>query len=157
MDEKFREHIESLDEKYQNLMNMAPLTIGGLEGPGPTGGVYLFSEGKKHIYAGRTKRSIHERLKEHVGKSRDCPLAKRITRKKTDKKKRSDGTWDALFKDKNLYPSGENFEEIYEESKNRIKRMDVRYVEETDPIKQALLEIYVAVVENTEYNDFTTS
>jgi hypothetical protein len=32
--------------------------------------------------------------------------------------------------------------------------MDVRYVEETDPQRQALLEIYVAVVLETPYNDF---
>ena len=42
----------------------------------------------------------------------------------------------------------------FEEAKDRIAKMSVRYVEETDPIKQALLEIYVAVVRRTRYNDF---
>ncbi len=32
--------------------------------------------------------------------------------------------------------------------------MDIRYVEETDPIKQALLEIYTATALRTPYNDF---
>jgi hypothetical protein len=32
--------------------------------------------------------------------------------------------------------------------------MDIRYVEEEKPVNQALLEIYVAVVLDTCYNDF---
>jgi len=34
--------------------------------------------------------------------------------------------------------------------------MVVRWVQESDPVKQALLEIYVAVVLQTPYNDFDT-
>ncbi len=34
--------------------------------------------------------------------------------------------------------------------------MQVRYVEERDPLRQALLEIYVALVLKTPYNDFNT-
>jgi hypothetical protein len=34
--------------------------------------------------------------------------------------------------------------------------MDVRFVEEPDPICQALLEIYSAVALQTPYNDFDT-
>ena len=30
----------------------------------------------------------------------------------------------------------------------------IRFVEETDPVRQALLEIYVAAVLGTPYNDF---
>lgn len=40
--------------------------------------------------------------------------------------------------------------------RRRIRRMHVRYVEESDPVKQALLEIYVATVLKTRYNDFDT-
>jgi hypothetical protein len=32
--------------------------------------------------------------------------------------------------------------------------MNLRFVEENDPVRQALLEIYVAVTLNTPYNDF---
>jgi len=34
--------------------------------------------------------------------------------------------------------------------------MDVRFIEEENPIKQALLEIYVAFEVKAEYNDFDT-
>ena len=39
-------------------------------------------------------------------------------------------------------------------AKPRISEMDVGYVEETDLLRQALLEIYMHVVLRTPYNDF---
>jgi hypothetical protein len=41
-------------------------------------------------------------------------------------------------------------------AKQRVRGMDLRYVEEVDQLRQALLEIYVAVVLRTPYNDFAT-
>ncbi len=37
-----------------------------------------------------------------------------------------------------------------------IRAMEVRYVAESDPTRQALLEIYVATVTEAKYNDFDT-
>lgn len=36
----------------------------------------------------------------------------------------------------------------------RIREMDVRWVAESDPTRQALLEIYCAIALGTEYNNF---
>ena len=44
----------------------------------------------------------------------------------------------------------------FEQAKDRIRQMYVRYVEESDPIRQCLLEIYAAVALDTPYNDFST-
>ena len=41
-------------------------------------------------------------------------------------------------------------------AKERIRTMEYRYVEEGDQNRQALLEIYCAVVLRTPYNDFGT-
>jgi hypothetical protein len=41
-------------------------------------------------------------------------------------------------------------------AKRRVRAMDLRYVEEADQLRQALLEIYVSVVLQTPYNDFAT-
>jgi len=41
-------------------------------------------------------------------------------------------------------------------AKERIRGMEYRYVEEADQNRQALLEIYCAVVLATPYNDFGT-
>ena len=48
------------------------------------------------------------------------------------------------------------FKAEYERAKQRIRMMQVRYVDEQDPIKQALLEIYVFVVTGAIHNDFDT-
>jgi hypothetical protein len=41
-------------------------------------------------------------------------------------------------------------------AKERIRKMEYRYVEEAHQNRQALLEIYCAVVLETPYNDFGT-
>ena len=46
------------------------------------------------------------------------------------------------------------FAAAFSDAKARIRHMDVRFVEETNPVRQSLLEIYVAVVLETPYNDF---
>ncbi len=48
------------------------------------------------------------------------------------------------------------FAQAFLEAKRRIRKMELRYVEESDPLRQTLLEIYVAVVLKTPYNDFDT-
>ena len=48
------------------------------------------------------------------------------------------------------------FIKAFTDAKARIRSMDLRFVEESDPTRQALLEIYVSVVLSTPYNDFDT-
>ena len=42
-----------------------------------------------------------------------------------------------------------------DDAKARIRKMSVRYVHEPEPLRQTLLEIYVAVVAEAKYNDFS--
>lgn len=44
----------------------------------------------------------------------------------------------------------------FDAAKARIRSMDYRFVEEADQNRQALLEIYCAIVLETPYNDFGT-
>ncbi len=48
------------------------------------------------------------------------------------------------------------FKSAFDKAKERIALMDTRFVEESDPVRQALLEIYAATVLKTPYNDFDT-
>jgi hypothetical protein len=48
------------------------------------------------------------------------------------------------------------FLKAFTQAKARVRNMDLHFVEEADPLRQALLEIYVAVVLGTKYNDFDT-
>ncbi|MBZ0172451.1 MAG: hypothetical protein K8E66_08735, partial [Phycisphaerales bacterium] len=46
------------------------------------------------------------------------------------------------------------FAEAFTAAKARIAAMQVRFVEEADPVRQCLLEVYVAMALGTPYNDF---
>jgi len=151
MDAQFREIVEGLHTKYEELMAMAPVTIANAP-PGPQGGVYLFSKGGEHQYAGRTKRKIRDRLQAHVDQTaNDCPFAWRLAREATGRRPtyRKEGGQKQLLADP-------NFKAAYDHAKREIREMDVRFVGEPDPLKQALLEIYVAVVTGAKYNDLET-
>ncbi len=151
MDRKFKDLVDGLQQKYEALIGMTPVTVDTAPIDTPKGGVYLFSEGSRNLYAGRTKKLIRERLKDHVSTADDCPFAWRLTREKTGKKAtyKIKGSRNELLKDP-------EFKAEYENSKARIRKMDVRYVGEADPLRQTLLEIYVAVVSEAKYNDFDT-
>lgn len=57
------------------------------------------------------------------------------------------GSRSALIKDP-------EFGSLFATSKARIRHFNLRFVEEDDPTRQALLEIYVATVFETPFNDF---
>jgi len=152
MDEKFRTLIEDLHKKYEELMSMRPLTVETVPSDCPTGGIYLFTENGVHLYAGRTKRRIKKRLKGHVSTADDCPFAWHLARGETGNIQpsyKTEGSRKYLL-------AQPHFKQAYDRAKDRIRRMEVRYVGEPDPLKQGLLEIYVAVVSKAKFNDFDT-
>jgi hypothetical protein len=146
MDSKFASYIKGLDKSYEKLLAMKACTIGDITTDCPTGGVYLFSERGKPLYAGRTRRSIKVRLQGHVTpNSEACPFAWRLAREKT-----------GLNDSRKKLLANPTFVTAFKSAKERIKLMKVRYVEEADPTRQALLEIYVAVASGAKHNDFDT-
>ena len=151
MNRKFQDFVEGLHKKYEELISMLPLTVDTVPKDTPKGGVYLFSEDGRNLYVGRTKRMIRDRLKDHISTADDCPFAWRLVREKTGKK----ATYKATGSRKELLKDS-LFKTEYERAKEQIRRMQVRYVGEADPLKQALLEIYVAFVSKAEHNDFDT-
>jgi hypothetical protein len=46
------------------------------------------------------------------------------------------------------------FKTAFDSAKERIRSMQIRFVAEPDPVRQTLLEVYVAVTLQTPYNDF---
>lgn len=153
MDPKFVPYIEHLHAKLQSLMAMDPVTAMSLPRGMYKQGVYLFSEGDRHLYAGRSN-YIRKRLSRHCrpgATHRMAAFAFRIARQETGNLKatykKGSGSRAALVEE-------QSFRTAFNEAKSRITRMSVRFVEESDPIKQALLEIYVSVVLETPYNHF---
>jgi hypothetical protein len=151
MNERFRELVEALDGKYRELLAMPPEIAQEVPTKTPVGGIYLFSEGAEHLYAGRTKRSLAVRIRDHFSSAPDCPFAWLLAREATGRRATytQEGSRRALLDNRAFLAE-------YQRAKTRIRRMHVRWVHEPDPIRQALLEIYVAVATQARYNDFDT-
>ncbi len=151
MHPRFKGLVENLHAKFEALSAMQPVTVDTAPADTPKGGIYLFSEDGRALYAGRTKRKIKDRLKDHVSTADDCPFAWHLARETTGKKAtyKREGSRQHLL-------SQPEFKKAYEEAKQRIRKMSVRYVAESDPLRQALLEIYVAVTTQAKFNDFDT-
>jgi hypothetical protein len=152
MDARFTEIIETLEPKFQQLVNMAPVKYGALPTVLPKRAIYMFSENGKHLYVGRTN-NLRNRLRGHCSPSSrhfSAVFAFRIARHDTG------------FVKASYTPEGSRanlcnhpiFGPAFAEAKRRVAGMDIRYVEELNPVRQALLEIYVATILETPYNDF---
>ena len=146
--------MDGLAPKCQRLLRMKPVVAAALRGGTPTGGVYLFSEGNTHLYAGRTKRAIGVRIRNQFGRNVSAAsfpslIAREVTGRRRAAYTRGAGTRAELLADPEFGAALDN-------ARTRISAMLVRYVQEVDPLRQALLEIYVAVVTNARYNDFDT-
>jgi hypothetical protein len=141
-----------LDPKFQELVAMSPVRYNKLPKVLPTRAIYLFSENGKHLYVGRTN-GLRRRLRGHCIPSAThftATFAFRIAREATRMHRASYtkvGSRAALVEHDLFGPQ-------FIAAKRRIPLMELRYVEETDPVRQALLEIYTAVVLKTPYNDF---
>jgi predicted GIY-YIG superfamily endonuclease len=149
---RFKEIIESLEEKFNALLESTPVKYDHLPKNMPKRGIYLLTDGKEHLYVGRSN-NIRRRLTNHVratSKQNQATFAFRIARKITGKEK-------ASYTSKNSRVDLENdplFNKEFAEAKLKIKNMDIQYIEVNDPLHQALLEIYIAYELQTPYNDF---
>ena len=154
MNEKFQAFIESLEPSYRLLLRMAPVTILTLPSDIPQAGIYLLSENDNHLYVGRSNR-IRQRLQEHCRPSSNnntAPFAFRLAREAT-------GLIKASYMEKGSRTHLESIPEFQAEfmkAKDRIRKMSVRVVSEPNPLRQALLEMYVAICLETPHNDFDT-
>lgn len=149
MNSRFATYISELDAKWQELKKMPPVIAEEIPRQTPMGGIYLFSEGGKNLYAGRTKRRISERVRNHFT-GRDCPFAfllARVATGRTTATYTQEGSRKALMKNR-------KFKKAYEDARKRIRKMKIRYVCEPHPVKNALLEIYVATAARASHNSF---
>lgn len=154
MHESFREYVEALHPSYERLLQVAPVKIKDLPRDAPGQCIYLFSEGSRHLYVGRTK-NLRQRLRQHSipgSQHNQAVFAFRLARESTGSlvaAYTASGSRAALCAQDELGSA-------FTLAKERVRNMDVRYVEEKDSLRQALLEIYVSVVLKTPCNDFDT-
>lgn len=155
MEPSFARYAESLHPSYERLVAMPPVTIATLARDAPKECVYLFSEDGKNLYVGRT-RHLRQRMRQHSipsSQHNQAVFAFRLAREATGRLVASysgEGRRASLASDDALFAAA------FTAAKERVRAMKVRYVEETNPLRQALLEIYASIVLATPYNDFNT-
>lgn len=152
MNPKFATLVESLEPSYQKLVSMVPVNASSLPRSMPTQGIYLFSDGEKSLYVGRSN-NIRRRIGLHCrpgSQHNQATFAFRMARLQTGRTEAAytaAGSRSVLVKDVEFGP-------VFTTCKARIRQFDLRFVEVKDPTRQALLEIYVATVLETPFNDF---
>ena len=156
MHEGFRAHIDLLPAAFTRLLEMEPVdrqTVRSRLSPKePVAGIYLFSELNRHLYVGRSN-NLRKRILTHGqagSRHNEAAFAVRIAREMTGKVVAAysgDEVRAALA-------GNEDFKLAFREAKRRVSEMTVRFVAEPDPVRQCLLEVYVATALGTPYNDF---
>jgi hypothetical protein len=154
MDPRFAEIVKSLHPSFERLMAMEPLRgTAPSRSTTPKSGIYLFSENDRHLYVGRSNR-IAYRYALHCGvaaQQNQASFAWKLMAEVVGHKvtyRRGEGRAELI---KRI-----DYAEAFAAAKTRIRKMDYRFVEETDQMRQALLEAYVCIALNTPYNDFNT-
>jgi predicted GIY-YIG superfamily endonuclease len=148
----FTHVIESLQPSFERLINQQPISPVKVSPNVPPAGIYLFSEGDNHLYVGRSN-NLRRRMQRHGSPGathKQAAFAFRLAREATGNLKatyKTEGSRDRLIEDP-------EFKAAFTSAKARIRNMQLRYVEESDPLRQAVLEMYVAVALATPYNDF---
>lgn len=133
---------------------MSPVKISDLRAPLPEKCVYLFSENGLPLYVGRTNH-FRQRMRQHsiqASQHNQAVFAFRLARHETGK---TVAGYTGLTSRRALLEDPV-FADAFQRAKAQIRAMELRFVAEGDPLRQALLEIYVAVVLKTPHNDFET-
>jgi hypothetical protein len=156
MSKSFDDYILRIRAHTQSLLASPSYKIvDGLPRGIPMKGVYLFSNGSKHLYVGRSD-NIRRRMGLHSRPSsaqNQATFAFKMARKKL-------GMNAATYKPKGSRSdlvSNPRFLMAFQAAKEEIRQMEVRFVAEADPIVQSLLEIYVSIDLRTSYNEFRTT
>jgi len=119
----------------------------------PQKGVYVFYEGEKPMYVGRTN-SMSRRLQRHGNPSsghNSATFAFNIAKRQAIKRRMN------VRMSRSRLEVAPAFTELYLKAKKRVARMPVRVIEINDAIVQTLFEVYAAMsLDTREYNDFDT-
>jgi hypothetical protein len=149
---RFAANIAGLHAMFEALLACPAFSPAKLPPDFQGAGVYLFSEAGRHLYVGRSD-NLRRRIQTHIRPSagtNQAAFAYRLARE-------SAGIYKVSYKPlppESDWSQVEPFVSAFPASKERIRKMDLRFVREQDSVSQMLLEAYVAIALNTPYNDF---
>ncbi len=136
--------------KFAELIASPKHSVAHLPKEMPGAGIYLFSEAGAPLYVGRTN-NLRKRLQNHARNSHNqATFAFLLARHATGNLKASykpDGSRQHLLQNP-------EFRAEFDAARNRIRQMDIQFVEEPDPIKQTILEVFTAFETQARFNDF---
>ena len=123
----------------------------------PSKGVYVFYEDGRPMYVGRvgsnSKQTVRQRVRQHTIPSsghNQATFAFRLLQNEL-------GLPVGHESDMTRPEFAEKYEAEFREQKQRVRNMEVRAVEVTDSVVQAVFEIYAALtLGTTQYNRFDT-
>ena len=144
---------DALHDPFERLIGQEPRRANDPWPKHKVRGVYLFSEAGRHLYVGRTN-DVRARYGRHClpgAHYRMAAFAFRLAREATGQLK---PTYKAGAGSRSGLAADPDFKAAFDAAKARLRDMDFRYVEEPDPVRQCVLEIYCAVALETPYNDF---
>jgi len=153
MHPRFADVANSLHGSFERLLEATPMVAGHRWPKEPVRGVYLFSEGGQHLYVGRTnhtkrRHGLHCRPS---AQHNQAVFAFKLARHETGNVK---AAYTSGLGSRKALAADPMFRLAFDAAKSRVRAMEFRWVEEADPVKQCLLEVYVAVVLATPFNDF---
>jgi len=148
----FEDYTASLGSKLEMLLKCQPLAEVELAVYAEKAGLYLFSEEDQHLYVGRT-----DDLKERIQTQRRLGSATNQAAFAYAIAKKELGIANVPYSTKNpTHPKNvKGFEAAFRRAKERVRAMTVRVVKESDPVGQALLEIYIHLRLQTPFNNFS--
>ena len=155
MHPRFLEQIGSLEQRLDALCACKPHRFGELPTSMAQSGVYLFSEDAVHLYVGRSNR-LRDRYFLHCrpgSQQNQASFAYKLAREMLIVQRPSYRPGELSRKGLAATPE---FVQAFSQTKERIRKMEYRFVAEPDQTRQALLEAYCAIVLETPYNDFDT-
>jgi len=147
---EFTQAVKDVEQKCSALFTSPQYNMGDLPKEMPLAGVYIFSENGNALYVGRTN-NLRKRLQYHTRNNHNqATFAFLLAREQTGNKRatyQKEGSRNDLL-------SQPVFRSEFDNARERIKRMHVQFIEEVNPIRQAILEICAALRAKARYNDF---
>lgn len=154
LDAKFATAAGELHDRLVTLLNCTPFRYASKPRGLPARVVYLFCDDQTPLYVGRSKK-FRRRLGNHCRRSSTANQSSFAFQLARQEAGIDAASYSGPHTRKNLMQTP-GFVAGFARAKVRLNSLDIRYVEEPDPLRQALLEIYCAVALETPYNDFDT-
>ena len=152
MNGEFKKYVEQLPDLLDQLFKLPLRPLDNIREL-PTKGIYVFYEGDKPVYVGRSK-NLKRRLKEHGNQGSthySSSFAFNIAKKEADKRGID------INRTRKQLAEDLAFNNLFSRAKARVSSMSVRVIPIDDPIVQTLFEVYASVALDTrEYNYFDT-